>query len=154
MFKMLVATDGSDYANKAVDYAGSLAGRMQDAEMTLISVLDIGVVSQTAVSPAGMPVTIPVTLVSEMERALASVLQETQDRLVSTGRRVTTRLEEGHPAQVICEIAEKEGFDLIIMGSSGHGRVTDIFLGSTSDKVIHKSRVPVLIVRSTETHGG
>jgi len=43
--------------------------------------------------------------------------------------------------------AEEEGFDLVIMGSSGMGQVSGILLGSVSDRVAHRSTVPVLIVR-------
>src|SRR3989304_10150345 len=117
VFKILVATDGSEYARKAAEYAGQLASKIQDAEITILSVLDIGLISQAAVSPSGMPVTIPVSLSEDLERALSSVLQDTREKLAITGKPVTTRLEEGRPAQVICDIAEKERFDMIIMGS-------------------------------------
>ncbi|MDO8689398.1 MAG: universal stress protein [Dehalococcoidia bacterium] len=154
MFKILVATDGSEYARKAAEYAGQLASKIPDAEITILSVLDIGLISQAAVSPSGMPVTIPVALSEDMERALNSVLQDARDKLAPTGRPVTTRLEEGRPAQVICDIAEKERFDMIVMGSSGQGRIADILLGSVSDKVVHKAKTPVVIVRSKESHEG
>lgn len=152
MFKILVATEGSDYAYRAADYAGLLAGKIDDAEITILSVLDLGLLTQALVSPSGMPVTIPVTLSSDMESAINGVLQETQQRLLSAGKKVTVRLERGQPAQVICDIAEKENFDLIVMGSSGQGRIADILLGSVSDKVVHKATVPVLIVRTKEEH--
>ncbi|MDP2726423.1 MAG: universal stress protein [Dehalococcoidia bacterium] len=152
MFKILVATDGSDYAHKAADYAGLLARKIDDAEITVLSVLDPGLATQASVSPAGMPVTIPINLLADVERALNTVLQDTQQKLLSTGKKVTTRLEHGQPAKVICDIADKESFDLIVMGSSGQGRIADILLGSVSDRVVHKARVPVLIVRTKEEH--
>ncbi len=152
MFKILVATDGSEYAEKAAEYAGTLAGRIQDAEITVLGVLDLGVISQASVSPSGMPVTVPVTMTEDMETALRSIVEDTRQKLAPIGRPVVTRLEEGRPALVICDIAEREQFDMIVMGSSGQGRIADILLGSVSDKVIHRSTVPVVIVRSKEVH--
>ncbi len=152
MFKILVATDGSEFARKAAEYAGQLASKIADAEITILSVLDIGLISQAAVSPSGMPVTIPVSLSEDLERSLNSVLQDARESLAITGKPVATRLEEGRPAQVICDIAEKERFDMIVMGSSGQGRIADILLGSVSDKVVHKAKTPVVIVRTRDSH--
>ncbi len=152
MFKILVATDGSEYAYRAADYAGILASRIEDAEITILSVLDLALVSQASVSPAGMPVTIPIALSSEMQRAMDVVLEETQQKLAQTGRNVVVRREEGRPAQVICAIAEQEQFDMIVMGASGQGRIADILLGSVSDKVVHRSTVPVVIVKARDLH--
>ncbi len=149
MFKILIATDGSNYAYRAADFAGSLAGHMPDAEFTVLSVLDLNLVAQTAsISPSGMPMTVPLNVTSDMEAAVNEMLQDTRERLLATGRPVTARLEFGDPARVICDIADREHFDLIVMGPSGHGRVADILLGSVSDRVIHEASVPVLIVRT------
>jgi len=150
MFKILLATDGSDYAYRAADYAGVLAGKIADAQVTILSVLDPSLAAQAAVSPAGMPVTIPVALSTGLERAMEEVLRDTQLRLVSAGRTVTARLEHGRPAHVICDIAQKENYDMVVMGSSGQGRIADILLGSVSNEVVHKSMVPVVIVRVKE----
>lgn len=148
MFKILLATDGSEHAFQAADFAAQLAGKISDAEITVLSVLDPAVVSQAAVSPAGMPVTIPVNLSADLEMAMTEILRDTQVSLSVAGRTATTRMAHGKPAQVIRDVAEKEGYDLIVMGASGHGRIADILLGSVSDEVVHRSTVPVAIVRA------
>jgi len=152
VFKILVATDGSDYANKAADYAGQLARQIDGAEITVLSVLDADLIVQTAVSSSGIPMTIPVATPLDLERALEAVLQDTRERLSSTVKKVAVRLEHGKPARVICEIADKESFNLIVIGPCGQGRVADILLGSVSDKVVHEATVPVLIVKTKEGH--
>jgi nucleotide-binding universal stress UspA family protein len=52
----------------------------------------------------------------------------------------------GSPVQVIIKTAERLGADLIVMGNHTKFRVTPPFLGNVTEKVLHKSRIPVLIV--------
>ena len=57
------------------------------------------------------------------------------------------RVSYGDDEKRIVEIAEKQNFDLIVIGSRGMGAAKEIFLGSTSNYVLHKSKKPVLIVK-------
>lgn len=52
----------------------------------------------------------------------------------------------GRPDKVILKLAERHQADLIIMGDRENSTLSRIFLGSTAQKVIHRSSVPVLIV--------
>ncbi len=47
----------------------------------------------------------------------------------------------------ITEFANSNKFDLEIIGSNGHGSLKELFLGSTANSVVHKSKVPVLVVK-------
>ena len=53
----------------------------------------------------------------------------------------------GHPADTVASFAEKGKFDLLVMGSHGHGSLTNLVLGSVATKVLAKCRTPVLLVR-------
>jgi nucleotide-binding universal stress UspA family protein len=53
----------------------------------------------------------------------------------------------GHAADVVAALAEKGKFDLLIMGSHGHGSLTNLVMGSVATKVLAKCRTPVLLVR-------
>ena len=53
----------------------------------------------------------------------------------------------GHAAESIAELAEKGKFDLLIMGSRGHGEVVNLVLGSVATKVLARCSTPVLLVR-------
>jgi nucleotide-binding universal stress UspA family protein len=53
----------------------------------------------------------------------------------------------GDDGKRIVDVAERENFDLIVIGSRGMGAAKEIFLGSTSNYVLHKSKKPVLIVK-------
>ena len=57
------------------------------------------------------------------------------------------RVSYGDEEKRIVDIAEKKNFDLIVIGSRGMGAAKEIFLGSTSNYVLHKSKKPVLIVK-------
>jgi nucleotide-binding universal stress UspA family protein len=53
----------------------------------------------------------------------------------------------GQPAKEIVAAADKGNFDLIIMGTHGHGNLEDHVIGSIAGAVIHQSKIPVLVVR-------
>jgi len=53
----------------------------------------------------------------------------------------------GDSGRKIVDIAQRNNFDLIVISSRGMGSIKEIFLGSTSNHVLHKSKKPVLIVK-------
>jgi nucleotide-binding universal stress UspA family protein len=53
----------------------------------------------------------------------------------------------GHPADVIASLAKEGGYDLLIMGSHGHGALGNLVLGSVATKVLAQCQTPVLLVR-------
>lgn len=53
----------------------------------------------------------------------------------------------GHVAESIAELAEDGKFDLVVMGSRGHGDIANLVLGSVVTKVLAKCSVPVLLIR-------
>ena len=60
-----------------------------------------------------------------------------------------TKIMHGNVGYNILKVAhnKKDKYDLIVMGSRGRGTVKELFLGSTSNHVIHASKVPVLLVK-------
>jgi nucleotide-binding universal stress UspA family protein len=60
---------------------------------------------------------------------------------------LSKKLVEGLPATEIVNEAKKGGFDLVTVGARGLGLVEELLLGSTSDLVVDKSPVPVLVVK-------
>lgn len=75
------------------------------------------------------------------ERILSKAVEEVK------GVSATKRLELGNPAEEIIQIANKERYDLIVVGSRGLSRTKRFFLGSVSDDVSHHAHCSVLIVR-------
>ena len=55
--------------------------------------------------------------------------------------------EFGHEGQTIVSFAEKNKYDIIVIGSRGMGIIKETFLGSTSHYVVHTTKLPVLVVK-------
>ncbi len=60
---------------------------------------------------------------------------------------VSSKLREGDPALEIVAAAKEGGFDVVVVGHRGLGRVREMFLGNISEKVAHLAPCPVVIVR-------
>ena len=54
---------------------------------------------------------------------------------------------EGEPASAIVTAAQDYGADLIVLGTSGRGRLAEFVLGSTTEDVIRRAPCPVMVVR-------
>ena len=73
--------------------------------------------------------------------------KEAQDAASAAGVRLKCATVVGHAAQAIAKLAEEGGFDLVVIGHSGHSGVWGMFLGSTADKVVRHASCSVLVVR-------
>lgn len=65
--------------------------------------------------------------------------------------KVETRVELGDPRDVICQVTEKLGADMVVMGTRGHGMIKRAFLGSVSNHCAQNVKCPVVIVKRPET---
>ncbi len=142
--KILVAIDGSDHANRALDFALDVATKYS-ARVLLLTVVppvflpmpSMNVMKSQAVADAS----------NELENSFRTALLQTEERAKKlTTLTVFTRLEHGHPDEVITETAKLGEFDIIVIGSRGLGR-RDFALGSVSSRVAENATCPVLIVK-------
>lgn len=76
-----------------------------------------------------------------------SALQSAQALLEAAGQAYEVEITTGDPAQQIVEVAEREQCDAIVMGTFGHGALSEALLGSVSQEVLQHAGVPVTIVR-------
>lgn len=53
----------------------------------------------------------------------------------------------GSPVEQILGLAKTKKFDLMVVGARGKGRLAELFLGSVSNAILHKSPIPVLVVK-------
>jgi nucleotide-binding universal stress UspA family protein len=140
--KILVAVDGSPYADKALSHAISLA-KTYGASLTAMYVVHRRV--YVAAEEAGF--TAIATLIHDMEDAGKRVLEEAKRKAQSEGTSLDTVLVHGLPAEEIVKKAEAGKYDLIVVGSRGRTAAKAFLLGSISDKISHHAKCPVLIVK-------
>jgi nucleotide-binding universal stress UspA family protein len=130
--KILLPTDGSTHSLKAAEYAAEISKQF-DSETHILNVITKS--------------TIRISRKRE-EKSSVQTLEETKDVFDRRNIKVIVRkLVRGNPAEIICKIAEEEGFDLIVIGSRGLSGMKAFFLGGVSDKVSRHAICPVLIVR-------
>jgi nucleotide-binding universal stress UspA family protein len=127
--RLLVPVDGSKSSQRALAFAAALA-RQTRATVTLLHVQE----SRLFNSHPELTETIGNGILSGAAEKVKGI---TFDQ----------KLESGDPARKILDIAEKGGFDLIVMGSCGHNAIARFLLGSVSNHVLHYTRHAVLVVK-------
>ena len=140
--KIMVAVDGSDYSDKAVDYAIDLAEKFS-AKLTVIHVVKTPITFKNDLWDSQLMADV----LDRFGKDGQSLLSSTLSKAIKAGIRSSTKLLQGNPADVIIKIAEDEDYDLIVLGSRGLGSVSRILLGSVSDNVSRHAKCPVLIIK-------
>jgi len=143
--KILLPSDGSDYALRAAAAAAELAKAL-GASVTVLHVFTMPTTQMAVPGAPGVDVESG-ALNAYIEQVQDAVAKRTGRVLDEAGVPYTTLLEGGHPAEVIVRIAEDDGYDLIVIGSRGLSAIQSFLLGSVSDKVSHHAHCPVLIVK-------
>lgn len=145
--KILVPIDGSSSSYRGLRYATDVA-KKYGAEITLIHVVEEPVY---AYGPAGGfgGMVFPVGYFTDVEKRAGGLLAKRKRELKAKGVRTKTLLRRGSPAAEILKASK--GFDLIVIGSRGFGRIRSLMLGGVSNSVVQGSKVPVLIVRPEGT---
>ncbi|APW37253.1 universal stress protein UspA [Rhodoferax koreense] len=138
--KILLAVDGSDYTKRMTEYLASHAWLVSGNAFTVLTT--VLPVPHRAAAFVG---TETVKLYYTDDARL--VLDPVRDFLQSHGVQAEYVYKVGHPAQEIARYAEENGFDLVMMGSHGHGLVKNLVMGSVATKVLAQCKVPLLLVR-------
>jgi nucleotide-binding universal stress UspA family protein len=141
---ILIPTDGSELANKAVEYGVRLA-KENGAVITAVAVTEPFHLFSVALSQ------IEYTR-SEYKRRADAVAEKALGVVLAAAKRVgvacnTLHIEHEHVYQAIIEAAASKGCDLIVMASHGRHGVSAVVLGSETVKVLTHSKIPVLVYR-------
>ncbi|XP_053376803.1 universal stress protein Slr1101-like [Mercenaria mercenaria] len=91
-------------------------------------------------------------LLKELQDKVKSLEDKFGDKLLKHCLDGKFRTGQGKPGDVICQLAQEEGADLIVIGSRGLGKIRRALLGSVSDHVVHHSHIPVVVCRPKEHH--
>ncbi|MGB0084647.1 MAG: universal stress protein [Rhodomicrobiaceae bacterium] len=144
MNRILVATDGSEGADRAVDYAARRA-KADGAELLIVNVM----------GGYGLPEKVFMAFTNDQDIWLkellasqsAATLTAARDRAREAG--VSTIMLEsrtGKVAQTIIDIAHEKKAEAIVVGKQGAGRVEEVLLGSVSQKLMSLSPLPLTVV--------
>jgi nucleotide-binding universal stress UspA family protein len=145
--KILVATDGSGHARKAVAYATDIASKYK-AKIYLMHVV------QEPKIPEGIIEFVKDEHIQESptyvylqtlgEKILGAAEREVRETGIDEVESVVT---QGDPAERILEFAKQNAIDMIVMGSRGLGKVESLFLGSVSNRVCHLAESTCVTVK-------
>ncbi|WP_205628411.1 universal stress protein [Haloprofundus marisrubri] len=145
--RILVPTDGSEGVERAICHALDLA-EAHGATIHAIYVVNTA-------SYAGLPMESSWDGIDEMLRSDAEAALEDVRRLADErGVSVEAAVVDGSPSREIVSYAEREGCDLIVMGTHGRGGIDRLLLGSVAEKVVRGSNVPVLTVHVADEAPG
>ena len=136
--KILVPTDGSDFAKKAQKHALFLS-KVSGAEIIAVSVTENNFVN-------GLPLDDEIYQLNQILKERSEENLKEFDELNEDDLKITHVIREGSPARVILEVAQEEDIDLIVMGSSGKSGFDRFIMGSVADKVVNSAKCAVLVV--------
>ena len=142
---LVVGTDGSDTAKKAVETAADLA--RAGGELHIVMSAAAVPESRLRSERAGVPDDVAHT-VGPNEDTEAQ-LREAAEPYESSGLKGHTHAKSGDPADAIIGVAESNRADLIVVGNKGMTGARRFLLGSVPNKVSHHAPCSVLIVRTT-----
>ena len=143
--RVLVATDGSDCANVAVD----LVAGLEWPAGTTIEVVE-AIPSGVQVFGGPWPPIAPVdtsVFDTEIREQAGRRLRDAGDRLAGPGRTVEKATTSGRAGDAVVSLAEQSDADVIVVGSRGHGTLETMLLGSVSSEIVDHAHVPVLVAR-------
>lgn len=142
--KYLVATDGSDVSDRAIEHA-TIEATAWDVPLEIVHVLtpDSKLVDGNLVIPGSeAAVDHGTRLLAEAER-LAETAADRRNVSLDT----STELLAGQPADAITAHAEEHGFDAIYVGHHGDSDTASNPFGSVAKSVLDKATVPVTIIK-------
>ena len=142
---ILIATDGSELAEKAVSHGVALA-KLAGAKITALIVE----------TPFNV-FKVPESQVRQMSAAFAQHAEHVKQHAAKVLNRIadvakaagvpcdTVQLEDDQPYRAIIKTAEDKGCDLIVMASHGRSGISAVLLGSVTNKVLTHTNIPVLV---------
>jgi nucleotide-binding universal stress UspA family protein len=145
MYKhLLIATDGSELAEKALTQGIALA-KAVGAKVTVVTVTEPWHAFSAGEATIGFPI-------DEYEEGITKWVAAVLSHATKAGREAgvpceTLHEKDQHPAEGILEAAERIGCDLIVMSSHGRRGLSRMLLGSQANHVVTHSKCPVLICR-------
>jgi nucleotide-binding universal stress UspA family protein len=139
--KILVAVDGSSYTKRMLAYLAAHDEWLGDQhEYTVVHVVP-------AVPPRAAAALDKAVLASYYEAEAEKVFKPIRTFFTKQKLRANFVTKVGHAADSIAAVAAKGNYDLLVMGSHGHGTLGNLVMGSVATKVMAHCQTPMLLVR-------
>jgi len=139
---ILIPTDGSELAGKAVQHGLALAKRI-GAKVTVLTVLPpFHVITTDTQMIEDTPAQYKTRMQKHAEKILGTVAAQAAGIACET-----IQVEHEHPYRAIIDTADSKGCDLIVMASHGRHGISAIVLSSETVKVLTHCKIPVLVHR-------
>ena len=135
--KILVPLDGSANANRGLDRALEIA-KESGAEITGFYVFHL---------PLAAGIKYTQKMKDDAQNKAVKAIGPAMKRAQKAGAVFKYKTSGGHTGSEIIKFAEQGKYDMIVIGARGLGGAKEAFLGSTSNYVVHKTKVPVLVVK-------
>jgi nucleotide-binding universal stress UspA family protein len=141
---ILVPTDYSPHAAKALDYAIGLA-KTFNAKISLVHSYHIAV-------PMAVPdpVIVPQGFWEEARKRANEALEELKGKVEEEGLSCETHVSAEPPFQAITDIAASAEVDLIVMGTRGLTGLKHVLLGSVAERTVRLAQCPVITVKDAD----
>lgn len=140
--RILLATDGSEGAMRATEHAVALAASM-GATLHAVSVVETRTSYDNAIVD---PEVVRKNLRTEARAAVEAVERAAED----AGVDCVTTVDEGSPPDRLLDHIEDTGADLVVVGATGRSSFKRLLLGSTAERLVADSPVPVVVVTDGE----
>lgn len=143
MRKILAATDFSENANRAINFAADLAEEL-NASKTIINVIQYVPGIVTGGSEAG--ITLPEDYFVEMRKMSEQAMTQVVNKIkgIKPNLAISSIIKTGSPTNEIISIAKN--YDTIVIGHSDQNSLRDAFMGNTSERIVNMTKRPVLVI--------
>ncbi|HOW15696.1 universal stress protein [Methanosarcina sp.] len=138
--KILIATDGSEASERAADF-GIDTLKFEGAKVYAVYVIDTGSYGSVPVDKKKFK------KIEQLEETGHKATSYVEKKAKAAGMEVESVVLQGNPAEEIVDFAEEERVDMIVVGSLGKSGIKRFMLGSVSEKVVRRAKIPVLVVR-------
>ena len=139
--KILLAVDGSSYTKKMLAYLTTHTELFHaNNDYTVLTV-------QMAVPPRARSAVGKEVVDDYYEAEAEKTLSPVDKFLVRHGIQAKSVWKVGHVGETIGKFADAGKFDMLVMGSHGHGTLVNLVMGSVATQVVAHCKTPVLLVR-------
>jgi nucleotide-binding universal stress UspA family protein len=142
--KLLIATDGTQSGDRAVEFAIALAERFA-SELDFCNAFDREAATLSCCTMQGESAMM-MPLLDELEDTSKAIVRLARERAIAAGVVATAEVLFGSSVGAILACANGHDFDAVVLGTAGTSGIERFFEGSTADGVLRRSTMPVFVV--------